>query len=268
MKLAHRPRLRRVVAVTAALLALSPALAACGGGDNSSDNNSDSSRGGSTSLTVLAAASLTEAFTTLEKAFVRDHPGVKVELSFGSSTTLAEQVTSGAPGDVLATADDKSMSIASDAGDIDGDPQEFATNTLVVVTPPDNPGNVTSLKDLDKADFVVCDPSVPCGAAAATILDNAGVTAQPKSLEEDVKAVLTKVELGEADAGLVYVTDAQAAGDKVSTVDIAPDLNVVNPYFIGIVKGTDSSDLAQQWVDLVTSQAGQGVLADAGFGQP
>jgi molybdate transport system substrate-binding protein len=158
------------------------------------------------------------------------------------------------------------MGIVTDAGDLDGEPTQFATNTLIVVTPPDNPGNVRSLGDLQHADYVVCDPSVPCGAAAATILDNAGITAKPKSLEEDVKAVLTKVTLGEADAGIVYVTDAQAAGDKVSTVDIAPDVNVVNPYFIGVIKDSGESHLAQEWVDLVTSQAGQSVLQQDGFG--
>lgn len=245
----------RAVGTLAALLLVVPGLAACGGGDDEQQE-----------LTVFGAASLTEAFTTLAGAFENDHPDVDVKLSFGSSTDLATQVNEGSPADVLATADEKSMSVAADEANIDADPTQFATNTLIVVTPPDNPADVTSLDDLSKADFVVCDPSVPCGAAAATILDNAGVSAEPKSLEEDVKAVLTKVSLGEADAGIVYVTDAQAAGDEVSTVDIPADVNVVNPYFIGVVKDTDESDLAQEWVDLVTSQPGQGVLSDAGFG--
>jgi molybdate transport system substrate-binding protein len=254
MKLTHVRPLRAVGAL-AALLLVVPGLAACGSGDDDQQE-----------LTVFGAASLTEAFTTLAGDFEKAHPDVDVKMSFGSSTDLATQVNEGSPADVLATADEKSMSVAADEGNIDGDPTQFATNTLIVVTPPDNPADVTSLDDLADADFVVCDPSVPCGAAAATILDNAGVTAEPKSLEEDVKAVLTKVSLGEADAGIVYVTDAQAAGDEVSTVDIPADVNVVNPYFIGVVKDTDESDLAQEWVDLVTSQAGQGVLSDAGFG--
>ena len=254
MKHTHIRPLRAVGAL-AALLLVVPGLAACGGGDDDQQE-----------LTVFGAASLTEAFTTLAGDFEKDHPDVDVKLSFGSSTDLATQVNEGSPADVLATADEKSMSVAADEGNIDADPTQFATNTLIVVTPPDNPADVTSLDDLSKADFVVCDPSVPCGAAAATILDNAGVTAEAKSLEEDVKAVLTKVSLGEADAGIVYVTDAQAVGDEVSTVDIPATVNVVNPYFIGVVKGTDESDLAQEWVDLVTSQAGQGVLSDAGFG--
>ncbi|MEP6664920.1 MAG: molybdate ABC transporter substrate-binding protein [Nocardioidaceae bacterium] len=211
---------------------------------------------------------MTETFTQLQKDFEKDHADVDVVLSFGSSSALAEQITSGSPADVIATADDKSIGIVADAGALDGDPKPFATNTLVVVTPTDNPGNVSTVDDLADAAFVVCDPSVPCGAAAATILDNAGVTAQPKSLEEDVKAVLAKVTLGEAEAGIVYVTDAQAAGNDVATVDVPSDINVVNPYFIGVVKDSDQSELAREWDDLVSSQAGQGVLADAGFGPP
>ncbi|HEY7043901.1 MAG TPA: molybdate ABC transporter substrate-binding protein [Nocardioidaceae bacterium] len=253
-----RPIHRRTIGAGSAALLLAACLVSCSDGDGGG--------GDTTQLTVFAAASLTEAFTTLEKDFEKDHSDVDVVTSFGSSTDLATQVTEGSPADVIATADDKSMGIVTDAGDLDGEPTQFATNTLIVVTPPDNPGNVRSLGDLQHADYVVCDPSVPCGAAAATILDNAGITAKPKSLEEDVKAVLTKVTLGEADAGIVYVTDAQAAGDKVSTVDIAPDVNVVNPYFIGVIKDSGESHLAQEWVDLVTSQAGQSVLQQDGFG--
>ncbi len=251
-----RARRLRTLGAVAAVLLIAPAMAGCGG---------DSGR---TKLTVFAASSLTESFTSLAKAFEKDHPDVDVVLSFGSSTTLAEQVKVGSPADVLATADGTSMGLAEDSGDIDGDAIPFATNTMIVVTPPDNPAGVASIEDLAGTDYVVCDPSVPCGAAAATVLSDAGVTTRPKSLEEDVKAVLTKVSLGEADAGIVYVSDAQAAGDKVSAVTISPDVNVVNPYFIGVVNGSDEADLAKQWLDLVTSQAGQGVLSDAGFGSP
>lgn len=250
----------QVVGVLAAMLLVAPALAGC------SDGGGAGGGGTRTKLTVFAAASLTGTFTSLAERFEDDHPDVDVVLSFGSSTTLAEQVDAGSPADVLATADEKSIGLAADDGALDGQPTEFATNTLVIVTPPDNPGGVSSIDDLDDTDFVVCDPSVPCGAAAATILDNAGVTTEPRSLEEDVKAVLTKVTLGEADAGIVYVTDAQAAREDVSTVDIAPDLNVVNPYFIGVVKDSGEPRLAQQWVDLVTSRAGHEILTGAGFG--
>lgn len=242
-----------IVAVSVALLSIG--LTACSDDD------------GNTELTVFAAASLTESFTTLEKAYEKDHEGVDVVLSFGSSTALAEQVNEGSsPADVLATADENAMTVATDSDSIDGEPVQFATNTLVLVTPADNPAGIQSLDDLDGADFVVCDPSVPCGAAAATILDNAGLTAQPVSLEEDVKSVLDKVTLGEADAGIVYVSDATAAADEVQAIEIPSDVNVVNPYVIGVVADSDEGDDAQEWIDLVQSQAGQDVLAEAGFG--
>ncbi len=250
----RRRATRRLACCITGLMLLFAVLTGCSDG------------GDETTLTVFAAASLSETFTSLEKSFEKDHPGVDVQISFGSSSALAEQITAGSPADVIATADDTSIGIVSDKGELDGAPTQFATNTMVIVTPPDNPGRISSLADLQGADFVVCDPSVPCGAAAAQILQNATITTHPKSLEQDVKAVLTKVTLGEADAGVVYVTDAQTAGNDVSTVDIAPDVNVVNPYFIGVVKGSSQTDLAQQWVQLVESQAGQGVLTAAGFG--
>lgn len=246
------PRLTALLATS--VLALTSS--GCGGDDE-------------TELTIFAAASLTESFTELEKAYEKDHADVDVIISFGSSSALAEQVNEGSsPADVIATADEQSMTVVTDEDNLDGDPVQFTTNTLALVTPADDPAAIASLDDLEGSDFVVCDPSVPCGGAAATILDNAGVTAEPVSLEEDVKAVLTKVSLGEADAGIVYVTDAQAAGDDVRVIDIPTDVNVVNPYFIGVVAAADESQEAQEWVDLVESEAGQGVLREAGFGNP
>jgi molybdate transport system substrate-binding protein len=236
---------------------LGASLAGCGG---------DS--GGRTQLTVLAAASLRETFGQLEESFEKDHPYVDVVISFGSSSALAEQINQGSPADVIATADDNSIGLVADDGNLEAAPTTFASNTLVVVTPPDNPAEISSVDDLAAADFVVCDPSAPCGSAAQTILDNSGVIATPKSLEADVKAVLTKVSLGEADAGIVYVTDARAAGDDLTSVEIAADVNVVNPYYIAAVKDTAHSDLAADWLSLVMSPTGQGVLAAAGFGMP
>jgi molybdate transport system substrate-binding protein len=160
------------------------------------------------------------------------------------------------------------MEIIVDAGDNAATPKSFASNTMAVVTPPDNPAGITSISDIDKGDFVVCDPSAPCGEVAAQILQKAGVTAKPASYGEKVTAVLQTIELGEADAGLVYVTDAQAAGDKVNTIDIPAGLNVVTPYFIAAVKDAAHVDLAGEWISLVESQAGQGVLTDAGFAEP
>jgi molybdate transport system substrate-binding protein len=247
------------IAAVAVIAALS--LSSCGGDDNGGS-------GDKTKLTVFAASSLTNTFGELEKAFEKDHPDVDVVISFDSSSTLATQITSGSPADVLATADQPSMQIIVDAGDNAVTPKPFASNTMAVVTPPDNPAGITSVSDIDKGDFVVCDPSAPCGEVAARILQKAGVTAKPASYGEKVTAVLETVELGEADAGMVYVTDAQTAGDKVNAIDIPDDLNVVTPYYIAAVKDSPNADLAKEWISLVESHAGQGVLQKAGFGQP
>ncbi len=219
-------------------------------------------------LTVFAASSLTETFTELESAFEADHPGVDVVISFGSSGTLTEQITAGAPADVVATADDTSMGVVADAHLLTAEPVPFASNTMVIATPPGNPANVDALSDLASVDFVMCDPSAPCGAAAERILARLPTRPQPRSLEPDVKSVLTKVALDEVDAGLVYVTDAIAAGDAVDTVAIPADVNVINAYYIATVKDSPSPDVAADWISLVNSQAGQRVFGAAGFGPP
>ncbi|HSS68533.1 MAG TPA: molybdate ABC transporter substrate-binding protein [Nocardioidaceae bacterium] len=247
------------VATLAAVAVLG--LSSCGGDDGGSG-------GDKTKLTVFAASSLTNTFGELEKAFEKDHPDVDVVISFDSSSTLATQITSGSPADVLVTADQASMQIIVDAGDNAATPQPFASNTMAVVTPPDNPAGITSVSNIDKGDFVVCDPSAPCGEVAAQILEKAGVTAKPVSYGEKVTAVLETVELGEADAGMVYITDAQGAGDQVHAIDIPDNLNVVTPYYIAAVKDSANADLATEWISLVESEAGQSVLEKAGFGAP
>lgn len=224
--------------------------------------------GDKTKLTIFAASSLTTTFTTLEGQFEEAHPDTDVVLSFGSSTTLAEQITAGAPADVIATADDKSMSVVSDAGQVSTAPAKFATNSLVIAVPAGNPGNVTGVESLSSTDFVMCVATAPCGAAGAEMLQNASVSAQPKSFEPDVASVLTKVELKEADAGVVYVTDAQSAQDKVDAVQITASENVVNSYFIAAVKGSAEASMATAWIDLVQSPSGQSVLSEAGFQGP
>jgi molybdate transport system substrate-binding protein len=251
----HPPPVRRIA--TAALIAgcLLATLPACGGGTEAKSK-----------LTIFAASSLTESFDQLERAYEKEHPGVDIVISYGSSTELADQITQGAPADVIATADANSIGTVDDAGLLDGAPQQFTSNTLAIVTPADNPAAVASIDDLNDVDFVTCDPSAPCGAAASSFLKKAGISAAPVSLEADVKSVLSKVTLGEADAGIVYVTDSVAAGEKVTTVAIPADLNVVNPYFLGVVKASDAPDLAGDWIALVMSQVGHRVLADAGFG--
>jgi molybdate transport system substrate-binding protein len=251
-------------------LAATLALAGCGSGDDPGSSSGGSSGKETGTLTVLGAASLTEAFTTLAKDFEADHPGVKVKLSFDSSATLAEQVTQGAPADVLATADQDTMQTVVDAKAAEGDPEVFATNHLQMVVPPSNPAGITQFSDLDKlgVKYVVCVDTAPCGKLAVKVLDATGITAKPVSEEVDVKAVLSKVELDEADAGLVYATDAVAGGDKVEAIDVPTTNENLNTYPIAVLADAKKPQLAQDWVDLVTGSQGQQVLADAGFGKP
>lgn len=225
-------------------------------------------------LTVLAAASLTETFTDLAADFEEEHPGVDVELVFGSSTMLAEQAVDGAPGDVLATADEASMEVAVDGDAVADSPDGFITNQLTVVTPPDNPAGIESLADLGDTDvdYVRCAETAPCGASAVALLHDAGITAPPASEEVDVKAVLARVVQGEADAGLVYRTDARAADDAVREV-ATDDLEDYGPahattYFVARLAGDDAqrADLAAEFVTLVRSNQAFQVFTDAGFG--
>ena len=245
----------------AALVLVLP-LAACGSGDDGQDADS----GGNGELTVLAAASLTDVFEDLAAGF-EEQDDVDVTFSFGSSTDLAEQVAGGAPGDVLATADETSMGLAEDAG-VTGEVEPFATNVLTIVVPRGNPAGITSLDDLDSTTWVRCADEVPCGKVALAVLDGAGITAEPVSLEEDVRATLDKVVSGEADAGLVYATDAVAAGDDVEAIEI-PDAEAdPTSYYATTLDQSEDAGLAADWVAWVTSDEGQAILGQAGFGSP
>lgn len=217
-------------------------------------------------LTVLAAASLTETFTELAATFEEEHPGVDVELVLGSSTTLAEQAVDGAPGDVLATADEKSMAVAVDGGVTSREPEAFALNELVIVTPPGNPASVTGLDSLalPGVDWARCVPSAPCGALAEAALARRASQAEPVTEEVDVKAVLARVVAGEVDAGLVYRTDALAAGDSVETIEAEP----ATPSTVYEIATLEGPAAAAEFVDLVLSDEGQAVLRDAGFEEP
>ncbi len=234
---------------------------------------------GDTQLTVLAAASLTETFTALASRYEEQHPGVDVRLAFDSSATLATQVLQGAPADVLATADTTTMDSAADA--LASTPQVVASNTMVLVTPADNPAGLTGFADIaDGADgggggggadgdvtWVACVETAPCGRVWAELADLNDVTSRPASLEVDVKSVLAKVTSGEADAGVVYATDAVAAGDRVRTFPVPGSADVVTRYPVAAVAGGET-DLAASFIALVTSAEGRRVLADAGFGPP
>jgi molybdate transport system substrate-binding protein len=245
-----------------ALFLLAP-VAACG-----SEDSEPRTDGGEQTFTVLAAASLTEVFEDLGDDFEAEHDGVEVEFSFGSSTDLAEQAADGAPGDVLATADETSMQIAVDADAPATTPETFATNTMVLVTPADNPAGIRSIDDLDDATWVRCADEVPCGRVTLEVIESNGVASEPVSLEEDVKSTLEKVTSGEADAGFVYKSDAVAAGDDVSVIEIADAADHPTSYFVAALGQTQDNDLAQAWVDLVLSEEGQARLAEAGFSAP
>lgn len=221
-------------------------------------------------LRVFAAASLAQSFEQLAEEFEADHSGVEVELSLGGSSDLVAQIREGAPADVFAAADTVTMDTLVEAGLEGQQPREFATNTLEIVTPPENPAAVGTFADLarDDLNLVVCAPEVPCGAAARRAAEVAGVALSPVSEEQSVADVLAKVASGEADAGLVYVTDVRSAGDAVLGITFPESGEVVNTYPITTVAGTAEPELADAFVDLVLSDAGRSVLREAGFGSP
>ncbi|KSU53788.1 molybdate ABC transporter substrate-binding protein [Microbacterium enclense] len=215
-------------------------------------------------LEVYAAASLQRSFDEIAAAFEAVHPGVTVSTVYDGSSTLATQIGEGAPADVFASADEKNMAKVEASAP---DPQLFAANTLVVAVPAGNPGAVASLADLARVTTVLCAAEVPCGAASATLLSNAGVTVAPASAEQNVTAVLTKVAAGEADAGLVYATDVVGRDDVEAIVPEGADA-VVNRYPIATLTDAPNPAAASAFVTFVLSDEGQKVLADAGFRAP
>ncbi|WP_053853057.1 molybdate ABC transporter substrate-binding protein [Streptomyces sp. NRRL B-24085] len=262
-----RRALRTAGAGAAALLVLS----ACSSSDtDSSSSNSSASGRLSGSVTVFAAASLKESFTTLGRRFEQAHPGTNVTFSFGGSDSLAASITGGAPADVFASASPKTMKIVTDAQDASGTPVTFVRNQLEIATLPGNPDGIGSLKDLTDKDLkvVLCDKEVPCGAAAQKALDASGLELTPVSYEQDVKSALTKVELKEADAAVVYRTDVRAAGDKVEGVEFPESADAVNDYPITLLKGARNTATAKAFIALVRSAEGQRVLTGAGFLKP
>ncbi|MDC0769589.1 molybdate ABC transporter substrate-binding protein [Streptomyces sp. HD] len=273
-------RTRRPLQVAALGAVAMLALGACSSSDSDSATKSDSAASASASgsdagkvsgsVTVFAAASLKESFEKLGKQFEQKHPGTKVTFSFGGSDSLAASITGGAPADVFAAASPKTMKIVTDAGDASGTPATFVRNQLEIATLPGNPDKVASLKDLTKSGLkvVLCDKEVPCGAAAQKALDAGKLKLTPVSYEQDVKAALTKVELKEADAAVVYKTDVKAAGDKVEGVEFPESADAVNDYPITLLKDTQNAEAAKAFIALVRSAEGQKVLTGAGFLTP
>jgi molybdate transport system substrate-binding protein len=258
-------------AAAAALLLCS--VSGCGSSEQASSTSSSgasSSAAAGGKLIVFAAASLKQPFTDIGAQFKTDNPGSDVEFSFAGSSDLVTQLTQGAPADVFASADTNNMDKAAKANLLSGGPVNFASNTLTIVTAPGNPKKIASFKDLTQPGLsvVVCAPQVPCGSATKKVEQATGVTLNPVSEESQVTDVLTKVTSGEADAGLVYVTDAQGAGDKVTAVAFPESADAVNTYPIAVLQQSKTPDLARKFVDLVTAEAGQKVLTAAGFAKP
>ncbi|MDO5728570.1 MAG: molybdate ABC transporter substrate-binding protein [Actinomycetaceae bacterium] len=252
----------RSILAGAAVVAVSLGMSACGGNGKAESEPASST----TELTVFAAKSLTKAFTQIdEEIFRQEHPDISIKFSFDGSNTLVKQIAEGAPVDVLATADQKNMDNAVEQ-DLVEDVQPFASNVLTLIVPSGNPANITGLDEsLDGTKLVVCAEGVPCGNATRTLAENLGVALSPVSEEKNVGDVRSKVEKGEADAGLVYVTDARSSGDKVEIIEVLGAEDVVNAYPIALVKGTKNSDAAKAFIATVLSPEGQKILADYGF---
>ncbi|MFD9789875.1 molybdate ABC transporter substrate-binding protein [Streptomyces sp. NPDC059070] len=269
MSLTLNRRRAAAAALTAALLV---PLAACSNDDDKKDTGGSTPSGSAgtapkANLTVLAAASLTDVFKTAGAAYEKAHPGTKLTFSFAGSQELVAQVSQGSPADVLVTADTKSMDkVKADAGP----PTVIAKNRLVIATGKGNPHKVGALKDLadTKLKVVLAAPEVPAGKYSKQILDAQKITVRPVSQEPNVRAVLSKVELGEADAGLVYKTDAESAKGKVDAVQIPDDQNAIAKYPAAALKGSKNAEAAAAFVTWLSSPEGQKILQDAGFQKP
>lgn len=265
-------QVRSVLGVAAVALALA-ACGSSGGGGGSSASGTPTS-GGSTHPTagqvnVYAAASLTEAFDTLKPQFEKAHPGSTVTITYGASSDLATQIQQGAPVDVFASASTTNMDTVVSGGDAKN-PVVFASNVAEIAIPPSNPGKVMSVRDLaDKGVKVaVCAPAVPCGVIAAKVFKNAKITVKPVASEKDVKSTLAVVQTGEVDAGVVYVTDVRAAGDKVKGVPIPASVNASTDYPIALTTRGTKNVLAKDWEQFVLSSTGRKVLTADGFRRP
>ena len=221
-------------------------------------------------VTVLAAASLTEVFTSMRKAYERAHSGTTVELSFGASSTLARQITEGAPADVFAAASPATMTTVTQAGKAGGTAQVFARNRLEIAVPAGNPGHVRGLADFARPELrlAICAPQVPCGTAATKVFAAAGITPRPDTLEQDVKATLAKVVNGEVDAALVYRTDVRAAAPKVVGIDFPEAAKAINDYPIAVLRSAPNAAGGRAFRDYVLSPAGRSALTAAGFEVP
>ncbi len=270
------------LAIAAAIGLIATGCSSSGGGSGSSSASTAAAGGASSaaassstaaalagSINVFAAASLTEAFTTLGKQFEAAHAGTTLNFRFDASSALATDITQGQPSDVFASAATSNMDTVVTAG-FATKPVNFVSNTMEIATPPGNPAKVSTVQDLEKSSVktALCEVAVPCGATAEKVFDNAKVTVKPVTREPDVKSTLAVVEAKEVDAGVVYVTDVRAAGSKVVGVPIPDSVNASTTYPIAVLTHSTNQALAQAWVDYVLSPAGQKVLSADGFSAP
>jgi molybdate transport system substrate-binding protein len=264
-------RTTRLPALLTAVAAASLLLTSCSAGSTtaSSSSPSASSTSATGSITVFAAASLQKTFTELGKQYEAAHPGTTIEFSFAGSSDLVTQIQNGAPADVFASADTKNIDKLA-TSDLQGAPEDFAKNTLEIAVAPGNPKKITDFKDLTNAgvQVVTCASPVPCGAATEKVEQATGITLKPVSEEQSVTDVLGKVSSGQADAGLVYVTDVKGAAGKVDGVTFKDASSAVNTYPIAVLKESKNPKLAAAFSDYVRSDAGQKVLQAAGFQAP
>ncbi|MDQ1060316.1 molybdate transport system substrate-binding protein [Arthrobacter globiformis] len=253
---------------------LAAGLSGCAASNTAASSSTAAGTSGAQKLsgtvTVFAAASLKASFTKIASEFEAANPGTKVTLNFAGSSDLVTQITQGAPADVFASADTKNMAKLSDAKLIDGTASNFATNVLEIAVPQANPASISSFADLAKpgVKVVVCAPQVPCGSATETVEKATGTTLKPVSEESSVTDVLGKVTSGEADAGLVYVTDVRNAGGKVKGITFSESDHAVNTCPIATVGSSKNKELAEAFIAMVTGSEGRKVLSDAGFGTP
>ncbi|MBT1674791.1 molybdate ABC transporter substrate-binding protein [Curtobacterium aurantiacum] len=266
-------RHRRPVAALALVATVALGLAACTAaatGPGSSSPSGSGTEGPTGSITVFAAASLQQTFTTLGKQYETAHPGASIRFSFAGSSDLVTQIQNGAPADVFAAADQANMAKLTSDDLVSGSPRAFATNTLEIAVAPGNPEGISGLDDLTApgVQLVTCAAPVPCGAAAATVERAAGIDLRPVSEEQSVTDVLGKVQSGQADAGLVYVTDVRGADGAVDGVPFDESAEAVNTYPIGVLRESADPELAHAFTDYVRSATGQRVLSAAGFGKP
>jgi molybdate transport system substrate-binding protein len=265
----ERIRCRATIVVGAGVL-LVLALSGCASGATDGPRSEGTTSAPSGTVTVFAAASLQRTFTTIGRDFEREHPGTTVRFSFAGSSDLVSQIRNGAPADVLASADRATTTALGTDLLASGSPRDFATNTLEIAVAPGNPHHIADLHDLTAADvqLVTCAAPVPCGAATAAVERSSGVDLHPVSEEQSVTDVLGKVTAGQADAGIVYRTDVQGAGDAVDGASIPAAVDAVNTYPISVLRDAPDPAGARAFVAYVRSAAGQRVLAAAGFGKP